>query len=367
MSRVAALVLVLLALAPPVQAATSLVLGVQDRRLGIDTGLVPELDPIGNDQTSVRLTYTWDVSDRFTFVGDAGMARSYLELTDATLTGLTDIRMRGLYRPTADWALGAGVIVPFGLYELNSLEVTTSQWTWNPRSAFPISKFGEGWGFEATAARSFILSETVALGIAGAYLAHAEFQLLEGANGQYRLGDELGLSAAMDWDASSATRLRFVAAYTFFGTDQVSGQDIVDQGNQINVGVRLSAPVGPISTSWGAAFTTKADNELYDRADPDSVQVLSQAPGDYVTLDARIGFAPARNILLYAEGRYLNVSGSEYAIGANGNSFSVGPGLGWTLTPQWSMNLRWMYIGGDGDDDLSFDGSDLLFTLEFRP
>lgn len=345
--------------------ATSLVIGFQDRNLDIDTGLVPTLDPIANNQTSLRATFAWDMGSKFTLIADGGWAKSFLELTDATLTGLTDLRLRGLYRPTPQWAFGAGTIVPFGLYELNSLEVTATQWTWNPRSGFPISKFGEGWGWEATAARSFVLSDRATAGLAAAYLSHAEFDYLDGGSGVYQMAPEIGLSAAMDYDYSKASRLRVVAAYTIYGSDKLNGADVVEQGNQINLSMHVNAPVGTMATAFGASATFKADNQLYQSAD--STTVLSQAPGTYVGAYARLGWTLSARMLLNVEGRVLNVSGSEYALGVNGTSWSVGPGLGVRFSPTINLTARWMKIWGSGDDDLSFDGSDWLFTFEVRP
>ncbi|NNF07354.1 MAG: hypothetical protein HKN21_11385, partial [Candidatus Eisenbacteria bacterium] len=146
--------------------ATSLVVGIQDHRLNIDTGFLDDLDPVENNQKSLRATFTWDVNETFTVVAEGGGASSFLELTDETITGMTDLRLRGLYRVTDRWVLGAGTIIPFGLYELTSAEATTAQWTWNPRSGFPISSFGEGFGWEVTTAYGFPLGTDVTAGVA---------------------------------------------------------------------------------------------------------------------------------------------------------------------------------------------------------
>lgn len=363
--------------------SSSLVLGFQDRRLDIDTGLedVEELglpdgfDPVGNDQTSVRATWTWDMGERLTVVAQGGAASSYLELTDARLNGLTDVRLRALYRPTDAWAIGVGTIVPFGLYELNANEVTTAQWTWNPRSGFPIGAFGEGWGFEATIARGLPLSETVSAGFAAAYLQHAEFSLLDGELGRYRLGTEIGASVALDFLPERGRRLRATASYTLFGADRLGGIDVVDQGDKIALGLEAELPLGAFATAWGAQVALKGDNTIFTAA-TDSLPQISQAPGTYLSFYGRGARAVSAAVSLFAEASVTMITGSEYAIGTDGHTLAFGPGVGWRASPSLAFTGRFQYVTGSGDrprlegipeEDLSFTGTDVLVTVEVRP
>jgi hypothetical protein len=350
--------------------SASLVLGFQHRNLDIDTKLVPELDPIGNQQTSLRATYTWDMNERFTVVAQGGVASSYLELTDARLTGLTDLRLRGLYRPSPEWAIGVGTIVPFGLYELSANEVTTAQWTWNPRSGFPLNAFGSGWGWEITAARAFAITPTFTAGLAAGVLRHAEFNFLDLEEAKYRLGSEGSLSLALQWDLDRGRRLRTRIAGKLFGADQLAGENFVEQGSQVEIGANLDTPVGSWFSSWGARVLAKGDNSIEVPATPgvaDSVTQISQAPGTYLTLEGRLGRPVGESFQIYVEGTYTTISGSDYAVGANGNSTGFGPGFGWRVSPNLSLGGRFLILMGTGDADLEFDGQDFLITAEFRP
>ena len=46
---------------------------------------------------------------------------------------------------------------------------------------------------------------------------------------------------------------------------------------------------------------------------------------------------------------------------------SVGPGFGWRASSHFALGGRFSYIRGTGDFDLTFDGTDVLFTVEVRP
>ena len=132
--------------------ASSLVVGVQDRRLDIEASFAE--NDVVNDQTSLRATYTWDMGDAVTIVAAGGAASSYLGLNDTRIGGPTDLRVRGLIHPGDTWVFGIGSIVPLGLYELTANEVTAAQWVWNPRSGFPLTRLGEGLGWVCSWPRS---------------------------------------------------------------------------------------------------------------------------------------------------------------------------------------------------------------------
>ncbi len=348
---------------------SSFVIGVQDRRLniaGVDDPAGGDFPAVDNEQTSVRSTWTWRTTEKLTVVAQTGWAKSFLELNDTELTGMTDGRLRLLYRPAPAWVLGVGTIIPFGLYELTANEVTAAQWTWNPRSGFPLSSFGAGLGYELTLARAFDLSDNVSAGFAGAFLKHAEFDLLAGGTGKYQLGDEFGLSSALDIRFARGRMLRLDFAYVLFGTDQLGGADFVDQGDQIQLGAQLHLPAGAFTTTWAVRGVTKGDNTLFQTDDADSLVEIAQASGSYLYFDGRVAYAFTRNFLFHVFGRITASDESEYAIGANGTSFQFGPGIGWRIGRSASVGLQYGYIDGHGDGDVSFDGSDILFTLELR-
>lgn len=341
----------------------SLLIGVQDRRLHV-VG-VDELGPADNDQTSVRSTFTWRAGEKWTLVGASAWASSYLSVNDTRLSGATDGRFRLLYRPTPDWVIGGGTIFPFGLYELSANEVTAGQWMWNPRSGFPISSFGEGLGWEGTIARAFSLSGNITGGFGAAYVRHAKFDLLD-QGGEYRLGDEGGISLALDFDLGTDRKLRLDGAYVFFGTDRLNGEDHIDQGNQVTGLFSLDWPLGSFGSWWAARYTIKSDNTLYDDGDPESSLEISQPSGSYLFVDGRISHAAGQKALIFAQGRYSNMAGSDYPIGANGNSLAFGPGIGWKMSRSVSWSVQYSRIDGEGDGGVTFDGNDILFTLEMR-
>jgi hypothetical protein len=349
-------------------AQSSLVLGVQDRRLDIEASFAP--DPIDNDQTSIRGTFTWELGDAWTVVAMSGAASSYLGLNDTRIGGMTDLRLRAIYRPTPEWVIGAGSVVPLGLYELTANEVTTAQWIWNPRSGFPLNRLGEGFGWEVTAARAVALTPRLSAGIAAGYLRHAEFDLLESGTGAYRLGSEMSTSIALDWRMADAAALVVDSQFRFFGADQIAGKDYVSQGNQFGIGATLELPLGAHVTRWGVRAAHKTDNELLyltdEEAAADSI-ALSVAGGSTFGFEARVGRALSPSVLTYVEGAVDVVRGSDYALPTNGTAFSLGPGFGWRINDAFSVGGRLSWLHSTGTDDLDFTGRDLLLTLEYRP
>ena len=343
--------------------ATSLLLGIQDRRLDIDASFAPEI--VENDQTSLRATYTWDIGDAFTVVATGGGASSYLGLNDTRLNGATDLRLRALYRPNDRWVLGLGSIVPMGLYELSANEVTAAQWVWNPRSGFPLSRFGEGWGWEVTSAFAFPITANVSGGAAAAYLHHAEFDLLGNETGLYRLGSELSVSGALDWRFPGDRSLLLNASYRTSGSDQLSGVDFVEKGDQISIGSTASVPFGSFFTRWSARLSVQGDNKFV-LAEGDTL-AISESAGTRWGIDVRVGRSAGENVFVYFDGLYSAIGGSDYQIPINGSAFSLGPGVGWRIGPPISLGARFLWLDSTGDDDLSYSGTDVLVTVEYRP
>ncbi|MCA9754402.1 MAG: hypothetical protein KDA27_01265 [Candidatus Eisenbacteria bacterium] len=382
------LVVILLALAvqfiarDTAVAGASLVLGVQDRRLDID--LESSLDgesvlsqSVDNSQTSLRATYTWDIGESFTVVATGGGASSYLGLNDTRLNGATDLRVRALYQPNDRLVVGAGTVVPMGLYELSANEVVAAQWVWNPRSGFPLSRFGEGWGWELTSAYSIPITPNVSGGLAAAYLRHAEFDLLGEDTGLYRLGDELSLSGAIDWRLGSSRSLLLHGALRRFGSDELSGAEFVQKGVQISGGGTAYVPFGAYFLRCGAKASYQGDN-TFTRADGDTL-AISEAAGSRIGLDMRIGRGTSDRVFVYLDGLVSFVTGTDYDIPVNGTVFSVGPGFGWRIGKPFSLGARFLWLTSssdpvirqtaDGEQETSLDytGTDVLVTLEFRP
>ncbi len=350
-------------LAPGRVDATSLVVGVQDRRLDIDASFAE--DSVQNDQTSVRATYTWDVNERLTLVATGGAASSYLGLNDTRVTGATDLRMRGLFRPTDEWVIGFGSIVPLGLYELSANEVVAAQWIWNPRSGFPLSRLGEGLGWELTAARAFQISGDTSLGLAAAYLRHAEFDLLDGNTGEYRLGDEVSVSAAVDWRFQGDVSALLDVSHRISQADELSGIEFVEKGARTSVGASVRIPGRSFVTQWTMRATFQGDNTL-SAAATDSL-AISEAAGIRLHLGGRVARSVGESTLIYLDGQLNRIAGTDYAVPTDGTAFLVGPGVGWRMNEQFSIGARLAFLSSSGDDDLDYTGTDALVTLEFRP
>lgn len=346
-----------------VASATSLLVGIQDRRLDIDASFAPET--VENDQTSLRVTYTWDLGEALTLVATGGGASSYLGLNDTRLNGATDLRLRGLYRIGERFVVGAGGIVPMGLYELAANEVTAAQWVWNPRSGFPLSRFGEGWGWELTSAYSFPLGGDLSAAVAGAYLHHAEFDLLGDETGLYRLGNEVSISGALDWRPADGSSFLVQAAYRSFGSDELGGEEFLEKGGQLSFGGSGSVPLGAFVVSGAARFAVQADNSFVP-AEGDTV-AISEAAGTRYGLDLRLGRGVGDGVLVYLDALYAVVTDTDYAIPVDGSALSVGPGFGWRVGDPFSVGARFLWTDSSGDDDLSYTGTDVLVTVEYRP
>ena len=344
--------------------ASSLVVGVQDRRLDIAASFAE--DDVVNDQTSLRATYTWNMGDALTLVAAGGAASSYLGLNDTRIEGPTDLRVRGLIHPGDHWVFGVGSVVPLGLYELTANEVTTAQWVWNPRSGFPLTRLGEGLGWEATIARAFEISGNTSLGIAAAFLRHGEFDLIEGGTASYRLGDSRSASAAIDWRLPGNGSALLDVSFANFGSDELSGAEYLSKGNQFGMGFGLSLPMGGFVTRANLDMTYQFDNELTAAAAADTI-AISESGGSRVGLSGRIGHSLGRSVLLYVDGQFAMLTGSDYAIPINGTSTAIGPGFGWRAHDSFSLGAHLAFLSSTGDDDLDFTGTDVLVTLEFRP
>ncbi len=343
---------------------SSLVIGVQDRRLEIRN--VDDFDPVANEQTSVRSTLTWMASEKLTVVVANGWADSFLGLDGTSISGMTDGRLRLLYRPTPDWVIGGGTVMPFGLYELTANEVQAAQWMWNPRSGFPLSGFGEGLGWEFTLARAFSLSERVSAGLAFAFLRHAEFELLGGETGKYRLGSETGFSAAIDWELGRGRMIRLDGGFVLFGSDELSGEEFIDQGNVKRLGAAIDYPFASYTLSFAVKGLAKSDNTFFETDSTGAPVEIAQPSGNYLYLDLRIGRAFSRKVLGYLGTRASFMDDSEYAIGANGTTVGFGPGIGYRASNAFSFTVQYNRIEGHGDGDVQLDGNDWLFTMEMR-
>jgi hypothetical protein len=300
---------------------------------------------------------------------------------EATLSGLTDVRLKGTYRPMGRAQVSLGVNLPVGketlvqgsaevVEKLRALhegddggahhEIEVAQAMWSPILGFRTKRMGAGFDMEFGAGYAVPLSPTATLGLGAAYITKGEYDLFETEDGvtSFKPGPEASATIGVDFRPGQNTLLRFDLTGRTYGDDESNDEPVFKAGTQIEVDVLLARTTSAWSLGLRGRSVTRSDDELVSGAGEDVVRTaVSATPSVWGLGEAYRQLSP--RLALGAELQAGSFGESETVL-SDGKTFAIGPGLRIGSAGGRRLTLRALYLTGSaGDGDVDLSGYDL--------
>lgn len=158
------------------------------------------------------------------------------------LTGPTDVRAAVSYaRSVGEGSLvvNATVNAPTGKQELTRDEFIAATFLSQNFYRFPVSSFGRGLGTGGSITWATPLSESVVIGLGGAFQYNGAYDPVAGRRQKYNPGEEGRLTAGIDVQLSRVSALSADLSLFAYGTDTVGGSDQFNAGNHASIRVQF--------------------------------------------------------------------------------------------------------------------------------
>jgi hypothetical protein len=311
-----------------------------------------------------------------TLLAYGAYASTTLELDDGdetTLSGITDVRVKGIYRLMDRAQVSLGVNLPIGKQTLEqsdeeggARELEVAQAMWSPILGFRTKRMGAGFDIELGAGYATPLSPTSTLGISAAYVAKGEYDLFETEDGvtTFRPGSEISGTIGLDFRPSEGTLLRFDLTGRSYGDDESNDLKVFKPGTQLE----LDATFARITNTWNFALrgrnVSRTDDELIADSGDDVVRTTVSAPNSLWGLgQAYYQIRPTVAIGGEAE---LGAFGESETVLADGTTFGIGPGVRIGAAGARRITIRALYLTGNAlDENVDLSGFDISLAAAF--
>ena len=253
--------------------------------------------------------------------------------TDYSLSGFNNASLQISQSLSEDHVLvSAGVNLPTGKKKLNFkeeeqvLQILSLNYL-----QMPMSRFGEGFGFNVLLGGATMLGENVRAGGGVTYQYTGSYEpYTDGAD--YNPGDLLGVDVGLDFGTDSA-RAALDVVYTLYTNDTRDGNDIFRQAPQIDVRLSGFRSSGTVSLSGMVRYLSRSDNKRFN--DSTSVELPPlQLYGNEFGVAGAASFRLANQFFFGPTAEFRSISSSDvegsssvYGVGGSltggGNSVAV--------------------------------------------
>ncbi len=288
-------------------------------------------------QIALPVTFQYPVSEQMQLSMAMGPAFSTVESSgSANLNGFSDTRFSGSYLFRNEKLLATfGLNLPSGKSALTSEELMVANILALHAFDFTSPILGQGLDVSAGMVSAFPVSGMVA-GLGAGFLLRGAFEPYENGGDRYNPGEEITLSASLDYPLGHRQKLMFDAGYTLYTADKVGGDKVFQAGNRLTLQAMAWFPganAGLLlllrdriraknSFSSGTDLIPERQNSNGNEFEASATVTLPR--GDYTTL---------RGVV---EGRLY--SNNAYEIGG-ATIGGFGAGLSKTFTPHVSLEL----------------------------
>jgi hypothetical protein len=284
----------------------------------------------------------------------------------SSLAGPADLTVEGFLRMAQDRILlHAGVSLPTGRNGLDAEELGVARILSHPVLAFRLKEYGRGLDLSAGLALAVPLAPGIAAGIGGGFLAHGAYALVEDGD-DYTPGNEISLSAGVDFGGTqdSPAPVRLDAVWRTFARDEVEGQEVFEEGDQLTFEANARTGSGKLAASLTGRIVMQSDNTIFT-GEGETVESFRTPAG---TLGLVIGAAdlPVSSWLrLGIEAELSRFSGSEGSA-RDGQAYGAGPIATLILGEHAHLTARARLLTGSleaGDDGAEIDLSGTHIAL----
>ncbi len=291
-----------------------------------------------------------------------------------TLDGMLDSKLNFSYQlPDGlpiDVLVGLGFNLPTGQTDLTTKELMLTM----NSDLVSISSFGEGFNVNPTLTVAGEWRDLV-WGMGVGYIWRGEYDYSESL-GDYDPGDIFSLTSELQYYITPSVITRLFAEYCNYDKDQVSGDDILEEGDFLLIGTGIKAGVGKWTFDLDLKTILRAKSKFMS---PSGLAAEDKnSHGDEWVSNCRVSYRLSDRILLKPSVSYLFIdendyeTGSGYHVGSR-NKFNAGFGMEYKLGKccRAILDLNAFQIRDDKswshpDDDLTYDGFSMALTLSSR-
>jgi hypothetical protein len=158
-----------------------------------------------------------------------------------TVSGLTDVRAAVSYaQPVGQGSviINANVNAPTGKEELSQEEFITATLLSQNFYRFRVASFGQGWGAGTGITWALPVTESVVLGIGGAFQYRGSYDPVAALQQEYDPAEEGRFTAGIDVQLTRMSALSADVSLFVYGTDTVGDVDQFNAGNHASVRVQ---------------------------------------------------------------------------------------------------------------------------------
>ncbi|HOT97015.1 MAG TPA: hypothetical protein PLG50_06490 [bacterium] len=211
----------------------------RSREGAASAGAVFQLWKVEDDQArqiAFPVTFLYPVNEQTQLSMAMGPAFSTVESTgSAALNGFSDTRFSGSYLFKNEKLLATfGLNLPSGKSALNTEELAVANILALHAFDFTSPILGQGLDVSAGMVSAFPLAGMVA-GLGAGFLLRGGFEPYENGGGSYNPGEEITLSASVDYPLSHRQKLMLDAGYTLYTADKVGSAKVFQAGNRLTL------------------------------------------------------------------------------------------------------------------------------------
>ena len=208
-------------------------------------------------EVAVPFAVVWQANPRLSFDlgGRYATATRKDSAASATISGLTDIQLRGAYQVVPDVAVfTVSASLPTGKTKITNSQLLTAGAIASDLLPYPVSNFGSGFNVTSGLALAVPVGEW-ALGVAGSYRLNGDFTPFADTtncpvtNGKagcgYKAGGEFRVRVGAD-RLIGQSRLSFGFTYSSFGEDDFGSSPIFQSGKRYIGQGSWSFPIGNV-------------------------------------------------------------------------------------------------------------------------
>jgi len=183
------------------------------------------------------------------------------------LSGLSDAQLGAAYSlEAARLAFSLGVSLPTGRQELTLDEFRTSLDVSNRLFRFRSPQSGQGVKMQPAVLWAAPISRDAVAGLGAAYQYRAPYSPIKGL-GEYDPGDEIILTAGVDYSTGEASSIGLDAVYSHYGNDKFGGMELFRYGDRLTLNGQYRTAFGKNTFRVSLQYRVKADSDLWPTFD----------------------------------------------------------------------------------------------------
>lgn len=271
----------------------------------------------------------------------------------AELASMSDVKAQIFVHLADDrFLVQVGTNAPSGAHSLSLEELAVVQSLSHPILGFRLKHYGEGWNTSAGLAAALPIGDGVRLGLGSGFVYRGEYEFVEGAP-DFRPGSEVSASAGLDFvNVDEHAWLRIDTTFRSSGADQIDGEDVYEEGAQIELDAMLESAPETWQGRLEARFVSKQDDSALSPSGS-AVAATKLAAGSSTRIGGDVRYRTEGGVTIGAAGQWSSFTGSDRI--ADANAIGGGPLLTIPLGSHGQFSAHGLYLAGTVDEAVELD------------